>query len=304
MTTNKRGLLPIIFIAAIGASMGVAGKIGVEDVPPLGFIAARVILSLILIIPLLIKTKFFNTRYKIKLFAFSTLATANITLFILGIGSTNVSVAAALYTATPLLTAIFSRLFYQESIGLKKLIGIIIGLVGASIIVLAPAVSNTFNTGSISGNLIISAAVIFFSLHTAISKKIQKYFSPAIITQAFIITASLILLPLAIWEITTTGFWISDLYLKPILAMIYISTVGTVGFYFLYQRIIKRASSLIASLIMYLQPIFAVIFGIIIFNETLTVEFIVGTLLTFIGVWIITSTQKKAVIIEEAKARG
>ena len=86
--------------------------------------------------------------------------------------------------------------------------------------------------------------------------------------------------------------------------MFYISAIGTVGFYFLYQYIIKQASPLVASLMMYIQPIFSLLFGIILFQDSLTPEFAIGAALAFIGVWLVTKKQRKSTLIAEAKSSG
>ena len=302
MTDRHKAILLLLLVSFIGGSLGVAQKIGLQDISPLGFVASRVILSLIFIIPFLIKSKPKLNKNYLKLFLFSTLAVGNITLFIIGISRTLISMAAILYTAVPLITAIFSYLLYNDKLTTRKMIGVFIGMLGTVLVAISPLLKETQDqSGSFSGNLIIFSAVVTFSLYTALSKKIQKDFSPMIITSAFIITGVVVLSPLALWEAATTSNWLVSLNLKSLLIMLYVSLIGTVGFYFLYQEAVKKASPLIASLTLYLMPLIATALAVIVLKEQLSRTFFIGAGLALLGIWLVTFRQKKQIIVEEAK---
>lgn len=304
MSDQRTSLLLIVLLSFTGASLGVVNKLAVLDVPPLGFVASRVVLSLVFIIPLIIKSKIWQIKNKLKLAAFSLLATTNITLFILGISDTDASIAAAIYMATPIITAILSHYLYHERLSPRKIAGIIAGLVGTATIVLTPVLAGgNLSTGSLRGNLLIFLAVIAFSLHLSLSTKMQREFAPSTITQGFIITASIVLAPLALWEMSTQSFWLGSLGLSSILSILYVSAIGTVGFYFLFQYTIKRASPLITSMSMYLQPIFGVILGGIVFSERLSREFVVGSALALLGVWLVTGVRSRATALQPTQNR-
>lgn len=297
----QKSLLLITFVAFLGASNGAAIKWGAKDIPGVGFASGRMAIAFIGLLPIIISKRIWRLKQKSKLFGFSLFATGNVLFFIIGIKLTSISISAALYTAVPLLTVLLSRLVYQEKITPQKLLGIVIGLIGTCIVILTPVLTKSgIGTGSLYGNLLIVIGVLFFSLHTTFSKLIQKSFSSTNLTVGFATTACIVLLPLTIWQVEADN-WLSGITGDGILALLYSGLVGTIGFYFMFQYAVRHTSPLITSLSMYLQPIFAVILGVLIFDDKITGSFIVGTMLSFIGVRIVTMTQKKPEIIAEAK---
>lgn len=289
MNSQVHKVLLILLISLLGAGNGPAAKLGIQQIPPLTFAAARVLVALVFVSPLLISHKVWQLIYQPKLIGFSLLLTANIILFILGIGQTTVAIAAMLYTLTPLLTVIASHFLYQEKLTRLKILGIIFGLLGAGIIILTPVISrNGVYVGTLSGNLIILLAVLSFSAYTILSKQAQHRFSPLVLTLMFLLTAAVVSLPLALVSHGLMPFYSLVYDTKAILAVLYVSLLGTIAFYFLYQFAVKKTSPLIASLMVYLQPVFSVILGMLFFAERLTVTFVFGSFLSLFGVWLVT----------------
>lgn len=278
----------------IGGSLSAANKIGIRDIPPLGFVTARVAVSFILLLPIMVKAKLWQTKNKLKLTLFSLLATANIGLFIVGLSLTTAIMSSVLYASVPLLTALLSHIFYREKITGSKLLGIVIGLVGALVIVLTPVLSQSkFPAGSVTGNSIVFLAVIIFAFHTTLSKKMQSHYSPFVIVQFFIITATLALSPFALWEMSKQGNWINTINTSSILTLLYVVVIGTIVLYFIFQESVRFATPLIASLQMYLVPVFGVLFSALLLGEKLTPELAVGAILVLVSIWLVTSKSRQ-----------
>ncbi|MBI2009711.1 MAG: DMT family transporter [Candidatus Chisholmbacteria bacterium] len=289
MTNRQKALVYIVLGSIIGGSLSAANKIGIRNIPPLGFVSARVAVSALFLLPIMVKTRLWRVKNKLQLMLFSLLATANIGLFIVGLARTTASMSSILYAAVPLLTAILSHWIYQEKITSRKLVGIIIGLVGTLVIVLTPALSqNGFHTGSVSGNLIVFLAVVIYAFHTALSKKMQQRYSPFVIVEYFIITATLTLTPFALWEMTQAGNWLTTVESSSIFTLLYVVVIGTIVLYFTFQEAIRFATPLIASLQMYLVPVFGVIFASLLLGEKLSSELALGAFLVLVSIWLIT----------------
>lgn len=295
MTNQQKALFLIIFASLIGGGNNVVNKIGLLDIPPLGFVATRMIISLVVLMPAMIHVKLWRVKHTLKLILFSLLATSNITFFILGLAKTTAAAAASLYAAVPLLTAGLSYVLYREKLTPRQLGGIFLGLFGSLIIIITPVLhQNQLQTGSLTGNLIITLAVFSYAIHTALSKKIQQTHSSFTIIQFFIITATLVLAPLALAEANRTGVWLAQINLRSAGALLYVALLGTIAFYFLYQEAVRHATPLIASLTLYLGPIFGVVLAVIVLNETLAVEFLAGAALIFIGIWLVTGKSRQS----------
>jgi drug/metabolite transporter (DMT)-like permease len=84
--------------------------------------------------------------------------------------------------------------------------------------------------------------------------------------------------------------------------LLYYGAAVTVVTFLLHQWAIQHSSATTASLTNYLQPVFAFIYNTIFIGETITVEFLLGSLLVLFGVFIATS-DKATEYIHTLKAK-
>lgn len=137
--------------------------------------------------------------YGKNLLAISLLACANIVLFNLAISYTSATASQLIYCLVPLIVALLTALIFKERLKTKKIIGIILGLVGVLIIILFPVISGQKEVVfSLIPNLVISLGAMSYSFYTLFSKKLLNIFSPFFITSTFIFLATVLVLPLAI----------------------------------------------------------------------------------------------------------
>ena len=219
----------------------------------------------------------------------SLLASIEVILFTFGIKKTSATLTQLIYTASPLLTAFFSLLILHKSTNSHKLIGLLIGFIGTTFIIILPLFENEFRINStFIGNLIIVCAMTFYTLYSVFSKKISVQFKPIQITAVFSFTTLILLFFLSLYEIIISTSWVDSLSLKSLLAVLYVGIFGTAIYYLLVQIIIKKSSPVTSNLILYLEPIAAIILANLFLSERLTAFIIIGGLLSFIGVWLTT----------------
>jgi len=285
-------LLTIVTLAAIGGGIGAISKIGLRTLSPISFTFLRFVFAAIILIPVVLlrerKIKF--TKVGTLLFI-SLLATINVTLFIFGVGHTTATISQTLYAAVPLLSAVITFLIYKERLSKRKEYGLLVGFLGVILIIFLPILGKpTASSGTLLGNLLIFAAVVSFSFYSVLSKGLQKNYSPLIVTSTLVILTVIIqaaLLPLdpnnlvSISKMDTAGF----------LAVLYTGVLGTGFYYLVYQQVIKKASSVVASLTLYLQPVFGVFWAAALLGERLTLGFIAGAVLALVGVYIVTNSK-------------
>jgi len=285
----------LVFLAAIlGGGNSTFTKISVAEIPPLFFTLFRFIFAFLILLPLVIKSKSFCFDKFKKIFFVSLLATANVTLFVFGAKRTTAITAQMLYAAVPLIAGIFSFSLLKEKLGLKKILGIIIGFIGVVLIILLPILgqNNIFN-GDLIGNLIIFMSVSLFSLYSVLSKRFQNKFTPLEITMVFILTTILVQALLIPFSLPQDNVWLANLSVKALLAVAYVGVIGTGIYYLIYQFAIKHSTPIIASMTFYLQPISAFLWAAILLGEKLTIGFVLGAILAFIGVILVTNFGKK-----------
>lgn len=266
-------------------------KIVLQTVPPLSFTFIRFFFAFLILVIFTKKIPKISKDH-IPVILFSLLSTANVILFAYGINKTTATIGQALYAGVPIVVLIISYFFLMEKLTLKKIIGVTIGFIGVIIMIILPNIGKeSIHKGDIVGNITIFLGVVLYSIYTALSKKMQKKYSPIELTSYFFLTTAIVQVLLIPFEILKYGAWWNNLNPFIYISFAYIILLSTVFYYFLYQYAIKKASPIVTSMIFYLQPAVAYAWSYILLSERLTVEFVIGTGLTLFGVWLTTSNK-------------
>lgn len=287
MSDKQKAIVFILLAAFLGGTTSPISKIGISQIPPLGFAFMRFLISGICIMPFILSKS--KIKSMVKLAPLSLLSTLNIILFILGLKLTTATIAQLLYAGIPLLTGFFLFILFKEKLTRKKSLGIMLGFIGVSLIIFLPLLEKGQKfSGNLLGNILISFGVISYALYNIYSKEKQNKFSPFIITASFIWTTALVLLPLSLMESNFNVKWLSTLSFTSWFSVIYIAVISTVLIYLLIQYALKHGGTLLASMHFYLIPIFAFIFSFLLLGERLTVGLVIGGSLALLGVYITT----------------
>jgi len=286
---NTKAILAVFLAAILGGGMPVFVKIGVAVIPPLTYSFLRFLFAAVLILPIiLIKKPKFN-KSLLPVFLISLLPAINIILFSFGIRLTSATMAQTLAAGMPFMVLVLSHFLLKERITLYKLMGVAIGFIGLFIIIVSPVInSNTSMNGAFVGNLLVFAGVVLFALYSVLSKKLQNEHSPLTISVIFIFVTMAITALAFPLEISKVNVWVPQLSFQILFGLLYVASVGGIIYYFLQQNAIKYGSPLIASLLLYLQPVCTYFWALFLLGEHLTPGFIIGAMLTFIGAIIVT----------------
>ena len=282
-----KSFLLVVFLAILGGSISTFSKLSLQKIPPLTFTFLRFFLASMILFPFFVKNKIhWKGIWKVILVSF--LATVNVMLFIFGLQKTTAPLATTLYVIVPLLVSVLSYFFLKEHLKKKKLFGIFLGVIGFSILLFIPLINNQERFhGDLLGNFLIFIAILSFSFYSVLSKKLQKEYTPFQLTFIFVVVTSILTFFFSFLEIKNP--WWNNLSSASILSVIYVGVLGTGIFYLLYQYTIKRTTPLLTSMSLYLQPFAAVFFAYSFLGEGITTGFILGCILSLIGVWFVTS---------------
>jgi drug/metabolite transporter (DMT)-like permease len=286
-TSHYFVLVLIILAAIVGGGAPVFGKIGLTEIPVFSFVFLRFLVASIFLIPFSLKClpKFRKKDYKIILLSLS--ASANVVLFSFGIKHTTANINQMIYTAVPIVMAVLSFYLLKERFSKHKIWGIIIGFLGTLFIILLPLFSGVYSkSSSIFGNLIIVVAMLSISLYWVLSKKFQNEYSSLTINNYFIFTTTFLLFFLSIIDFVKNPGWYNSVSTHSYLSLLFVAIFSTAIYYLLSQMIIKRASPVMAGMVLYIQPATTFIWAYYFLNETLSALFIFGAVLTLIGVGI------------------
>ena len=283
--TNKQAFLIVILIAVLGSSVIIATKLGLKEIVPLHFLFWRLFFTTILLLPLLkLRGHKLPLALNNKIWLISLLPTANFLLYIFGINLTGATMAQTIYTFVPIMTAIAAHFIIKEKLNLKRSTGILLGLIGTLIVVILPTLNGN-NNGDFVGNLLIFLGATSWAAYPVIAKKFQTNYTPLVLTTAMMIPATIISGIAVIADLFSGRFAVPSLSVWGF--MVYSAAI-TVVYYLLIHRLIQRVSSVMGTMVLYIQPITAFLWAAPLLGEQLTIGLIVGGALTILGAYLVS----------------
>ncbi|MFZ5845390.1 MAG: DMT family transporter [Patescibacteria group bacterium] len=306
MSSRTKALIAIVATSLLWSTAGVA-KIVVRVMDPFTTAFLRFALASLIILPFFLKEKRRPQTWLRDLGILSLGSAANVGLFYLGIRTSTANAATIIYAGVPLVTLILARRLIGEVVTIKKLVGIIVGLVGVLTIAVLPTLERgEVLSGDFRGNLFYLAAVIIWSLYTVGSRHAMavRGYSPITVSAVSIFVPAAVFAPLIPFTFRPGYFAILT---QPIILLLifHLAIVVTVFTYLLFQWAIQNSSATTASLKQYLEPVFSILFNVTFLGESLTRGFLLGTLLVFTGVAIASGAnlvaELKRIIVKQGK---
>lgn len=279
-------LFLVLVAAVLGGGAGVFGKIALTEIPPLSFTFLRFLIAAIFLLPLSFRYLPTFQRKDYPIIGLSLLASANVILFSFGIRQTTANISQMIYTAVPIVSALLSYYYLKERFGAGKIIGIVVGFVGTIIVVALPLISSNSGGGTIGGNLTIALAMLSISLYWVWSKKFHSQYSSSQINNYFIFTTAILLFFLSISDLFRSPAWWQGVSNNAYLALAFVAIFSTALYYLISQIIIKKATPVVASMVLYIQPFTTFIWAYYFLSERLSILFLVGAFLSLLGVGI------------------
>lgn len=194
----------------------------------------------------------------------------------------NSSLAGALNSLSPLFTLILGGLFFGQSLKIKQVAGILLGLAGSLLLVFFSA------TGSFQLNgyaLLVVLATVCYGLNTNL---IGRYLShlPAIVSTAWLFAFAG---PIALFTLIPTDFWSRIINAQHSWALAALITLGILGSGLMsvfFNRVMQLASPLFAASVTYLIPIVALMWGVLDGETIYAVQF-AGMAVCLAGIWLV-----------------
>ncbi len=208
-----------------------------------------------------------------------------------GLTYTTATQAGILTSMTPAILALFSVIFLKEKITLPVCVGIFICISGIVFLNIGNiTIQTSGKNSSIFGNILVLLAVIGEVLFT-IFRKLQKSQDYSLTTTFYVMLFSLIMFLFAGWrEIPTIVN--QPLSLKQWLPFVYYGLFCSALGYIHWFSGIARVPIHIATGFSGIMPVTSVFLSVIILKERLIINYIIGLMLTLVGIYIITSYKK------------
>jgi drug/metabolite transporter (DMT)-like permease len=199
------------------------------------------------------------------------------------------SMASIINATTPMWTLIIGFLFFSLSLRKNQWIGILIGFIG--IFILSDFKPGDLYTGNTIGILLMTGATFCYGLGAQLT---NKYLSKLSVIETSFFTLAISTLISFIMMVTLSPQSISTfLNSKLLLPLLGLGSLGSGIAYLLYYFLVKRGSPEFASLVTYLVPVSAIIWGGLLLNEEFHLYMLIGLLVIFTGVYISSLKSKR-----------
>ncbi|RXG22147.1 DMT family transporter [Leeuwenhoekiella aequorea] len=217
----------------------------------------------------------------------------NMLAFFKGLSLSTPINSSVIITLSPVILLVLSAIFLKEKISPIKIIGIAIGMLGALVLVLFGA-STQANAPNIPlGNVLYFINGATYAIYLILVKPITNKYSTVTLMKWLFLTGVFLNLPFTISEFTNVN-WL-DLPTRVIWIMLFVVVGTTFSTYFLNLYALKTLKASTVGAFIYLQPLIAVIFAVLVGADRITPVRALAGLLIFAGVYLSTRTKKSKV---------
>jgi drug/metabolite transporter (DMT)-like permease len=264
----------------------VAGKIGVTSCPPLILLTARFSLAGILILGIsALRGEGWSLSWRDSL-VFALIGVANNALY-LGLGYTGLKTVSAglgglIVSANPVFTAVLAALFLGEQLTLRKVAGLLLGIVGVGFIVWHRM---SVGTDSLHGILFTFASLGSIVLGTILFKVLAPQGSLWIGNGVQNLSAGIVLLPFAM-SFSSLDDIVPSAHLLGAFAFLVLG--GSILAYRLWFHLLRVCGATAASAYHFLMPPLAMLFAWMVLGEHVEFRDLLGIVPVALGVYLVT----------------
>ncbi len=203
--------------------------------------------------------------------------------------SVDSALAAVLTAPVPLFVIPFAALLLpEEGLTLNKVIGVVVGLVGVAILVGSdPAQLGTNNSFA---EIILVGAAISYAIGGVYARRFVQGYRPMIPALFEVFTALVMVSVLAfIFEEPLSA----SLNSNAIISVVWLGLVGS-GLAFLgFFRLLERWGAARTSLVAYLLPVWGIVLGVIVLQEQIPPQLLLGTALIIGGIALVNANRRQ-----------
>ncbi|NDV58341.1 DMT family transporter [Bacteroides sp. 519] len=212
-------------------------------------------------------------------------------MFVFGLSLTSPIDASIITTTTPIITMIVAAIYLKEPVTNKKVIGIVVGAMGALVLIFSNQPTAMGGSGHILGDLLCLMAQFSFVIYLTVFKDLIQKYSPVTVSKWLFVYASLCFIPISYRDMVGIDFtaipW--DMMLK----IGYVVLGATFLSYICMMTGQKYLRPTIVSMYNYVQPIVASILAVILGMDTFGISKAIAIGLVFLGVYIVTQSKSR-----------
>ncbi len=283
-----------------GANHLIAKGVMPNKIGPSAFVFLRILGAGLLFwfIQFYIKEKIDKKDYlKLALCGLFGVAT-NQLLFFHGLSLTSPIDASIIITAVPVLVLVFSTFMLKEKITTNKILGIVVGAIGAFLLIWYG--KNSSGTSSTLGNVFVFINACSYAFYLVYVKPLMKKYKPITVISWAFLFGFIFIFPVGIQDVLTTNYNAFNLNTYLTIAFVILGTTFLAYLFNIYA--LSKVSPSVSGSYIYLQPvisfiivaIYAFILGHKEYANDINSIKIISCLLVVLGVYLISKKPKLA----------
>ncbi len=269
-------------------------KIGLQDLPPVTFAAARFLLAVLILFPIIKVRKFPlpKKRSEWKLLAFTGILQFSINYSLVFWSEQYISsgLAAVLQAMITVFGLVLAWIFLpSEKITRLKVFAVFLGIIGVAVIFIEQLTVNSIM--AFAG----SAAIVIGAYAAAQASILVKAKGSGLHPASMVFAQMICGLPaIIIYALVAEGNPLSFHWTwRAVICVFYLTILGTITAFWLYYWLLVRIESTKAMMISLVTPLLAVIIGAVVLGEKLPPQTFFGGLLIIASIGLIVIRQKK-----------
>jgi len=280
-----RGYVPLLLV--LGAIWGASFmfiEVADRELEPTTLMAGRLLVAAAVLLPVLLFTAGVRPALRELRRAGRTgivagIVSAALPFTLIAWGQTHVDsgTAAIANASMPIFVVLLAlRVRRSERVSALRLLGVVLGLLGVAILAGA---SPPGGWSAVAGTLAVVVASFSYGVGALYAQHHIGNVSVVVFSTAQSIAGALVLLPFGLVQLPAhVPGW------KPIASVLALGVAGTALGTLLYYRLVALHGSTRASLVVYLLPPFALVYGAVLLDESLSAQKLVGMTLILAGV--------------------
>ena len=295
---NKRPLIAHLCLFCSGAFWGLMAPVGKDamkhGIDGIDLVSFRVLGGAILFW----LTSFFTKKEKVPVKDIFLFGAAGIFALVfnqcsytIGLNMTSPSNSSIMTTSMPIFAMVLSFFILKEPITWKKLVGVLMGCVGAIIIITTSATSGNAKVGNIWGDLLCMSAQLSFALYLALFKNLLSKYSLFTINKWMFTWATIVIWPFTIGHVGAIDF--ASVPMSTWWEAGYVIFFGTYLGYICMMIGQKTLRPTVVSVYNYVQPVVSVSVSVMASLAVFKGMQAFAALLIFSGVWLVVKSKSK-----------
>ena len=216
----------------------------------------------------------------------------NIAAFIAGLDYSTPVNSSILIIISPIFVVILSFFIFKNKINFIKILGIILGFIGAMILILTADSNSSIGRNIPLGNFLFIVNSISYAYYLIIVKPMAEKYDLITLFKWLFLIGLIFNFPLGINQFLDVD-WVSLPLWEAVLPMVFVVVGTTCMTYFLNGYALSKITSTEVAVFMYLQPIIGILFAIFTKSDTITLIMFVASVLIFTGVYLTSVLKQK-----------